>query len=684
MADAHERPTTHVMATRPGILATLAFAAVPAALLVMAWIVYRPGIPGAFLLDDFSNLSGLGATGPVTHWDAFWRYITSGTADPLGRPLSLMSFLIDARDWPASAASFKTTNVLLHLLNGALLCWAMLKLARSRGFDEWRATTAALIGSGIWLLHPLFVSTTLYAVQREAMLPATFTFIGIISWCSGRVAFDAGKVGRGIIWMVTAAWFCTLFAALCKANGVLLPLLLAVAEATVLRKPEDPPSRNRGIRRVTVILLLGLPIALLAAWIAYALPGMIRIAPGMHGWSVGQRLLTEPRILTEYLRLLWIPQTTSPGIFNDQIHASANWLQPWTTLPCILLVTGLMVAGWFARKRYPAVAFAILFYFAGQLLESSFIPLELAFEHRNYLPAAFMFWPVGLWLSAPKTRPLIGRTVAIAVLCILAVMTWTRAGVWGNLQLQARLWGRINPDSPQAQSFSASVKAASGDLPAAVAQLREAALRLPNQPQLALMLAGMECRQGMVTPQTWQLVSYSLQHAQTGWNNIANWFVTTTPDATAHACRGLTVAQLEQALVAVKSNPGFARWHLHDRAFKRAEAVLDMASNRPQRALAAFDAMLARDPDPATALEQAKSLSAFGWPELALRHLDYFLTLPPRMDSGWGMPRIHSWVLHEQGWWLRQLREFHMQLATDKTVHRTPSRGSANLPGHPP
>lgn len=672
------------MKIRSGITSTAAFALALAALLISAWLAYRPGISGTFLLDDFSSLQLLGTWGPVTHWNALWRYLTAGIVDPTGRPLSLLSFLLDANDWPAAAAPFKYTNILFHLLNGALLCWAMLKLGRRCGIDETRATTSALIGSGIWLLHPLLVSTTLYVVQREAMLPATFTFIGIICWCSGRDAFDTGKVGRAIIWMVAAAWLCTLLATLCKANGILLPLLIAVAEATLLRTHGDERATNRRTRLITTTILLGLPIALLAAYLVYVLPGAVHATPGMRGWTVGQRLMSEPRVLTEYLRLLWIPQTTSFGVFNDQIHVSSGLLHPWTTLPCIIFIVGLIVAGWFARRRFPVLAFTILFYSAGQLLESSFIPLELAFEHRNYLPAAFMFWPIGLWLSAPKTRPMVGRTVAAAVLCALAVMTWTRAGVWGNLQLQGRLWGRINPDSPQAQSFSASVEAAYGDVPAALAQLRQAAARMPDRPQLALNLVNMECRTGTVSGSTWQAVMYSLNHADTGWNNIANWFVTTTPDATTHRCQGLTAERLTQAFAALKNNPRFLKWHRNDRAFQRAGAALDLAAHRPQEALTAFDVLLALNPDPATALEQAKSLNAFGDPELALRHLDYFSSLPRSSGPGFGMPRVHTWVLRKQGWWVRQLAGFRTQLEVDlaarKAVH---PRLDSTRPAHP-
>src|SRR4051812_24632122 len=153
--------------------AAVIFAGLLALTLAATWWVYRPGLTGVFLFDDYANLPALGAYGPIDDTTTFLRYITSGHADPTGRPLALLSFLVDARDWPADPAPFKRTNLLLHLLNGALLGWLLLRLGEALVLDARRAAVAAVFGSALWLLHPLLVSTVLYVVQREAMLPAT-------------------------------------------------------------------------------------------------------------------------------------------------------------------------------------------------------------------------------------------------------------------------------------------------------------------------------------------------------------------------------------------------------------------------------------------------------------------------------------------------------------------------------
>ncbi|HJP98993.1 MAG TPA: hypothetical protein VJ862_10555, partial [Rhodanobacteraceae bacterium] len=331
-----------VTARRAGLL--LAFSVVLVTLLALAWWAYRPGLSGDFLFDDFANLPTIGATGPVGNWATFFRYITSGTADPTGRPLTLLTFLIDARNWPANAYPFKVTNVILHLINGALLAWVLWWLGRvlvfpspsgrrwPEGPDEgavlpeasrdvvpsppaplpkgegskdaippalrvdplpseggknlvWPAL-AALFGAGAWLLHPLLVSTTLYIVQREAMLPATFVLIAILGWMASRNALTRGHIKRALAGMAASAWLCTCFAVLSKANGALLPLLLLLVEWIVLapRRPMPDGSTHRWHQRAVVVFLI-VPGALVIAYLLYLLPGSLAAPVEARGWS---------------------------------------------------------------------------------------------------------------------------------------------------------------------------------------------------------------------------------------------------------------------------------------------------------------------------------------------------------------------------------------------------------------
>jgi uncharacterized membrane protein len=109
-------------------------------------------------------------------------------------------------------------------------------------------------------------------------------------------------------------------------------------------------------------------------------------------------MLTEPRIVLFYLSQIFYPVPGRLSIVHD-VQLSRSLLEPWTTLPAILVVLGLIGFGiWQLRKR-PMLSFAVLFFFLNHTVESSIIGLELIYEHRNYLPSLFLFAPVAMGLQ---------------------------------------------------------------------------------------------------------------------------------------------------------------------------------------------------------------------------------------------------------------------------------------------
>ena len=645
-------------------LAPLAFPLALTLLILCAWGVYRPGLTGDFLFDDFGNLPALGATGPIDNPEALARYLTSGTADPTGRPLTLASFLIDAHDWPASPYPFKVTNVLLHLLNGALLACVLLQLGRALRLSDLQNKTAALFGAGAWLLHPLLVSTTLYVVQREAMLPGVFVLLGTLGWISGRKSFMAGLTNRGTAVMAASVVVCTILATLCKANGVLLPLLLLLIEWIVLTPNRPSPAALRNRFRLSVQVLLVLPSLLLAVYMLSQIPAAIANAHDVRDWSILQRLLSEPRALIDYLALLWWPRAHSIGLFTDGFAVSRDWLHPWTTVPCMLMVLSLFCAGFFLRKKHPAVALALLFFFAGQMLESTWLPLELYYEHRNYLPAMMMFWPLGLALSEPGRLHQLRRVAAIAALMLFAVLTHSRASVWGNGYQQALIWAAFNPDSARAQVNAAEYDMAHGRPRLAAARLRNALPSQPREIQIPMNLIGAECQTLGLRAVTLDATNYALSHSTTGAELAFKWFNAAIELVKNESCPGLDSAALQAMLDSMRRNP---RWrHLTSRRqdIEHLQGTLYLAEDRPVRALQAFNRALSEYPKPDTALDQAAALGASGCPSLGLKHLDYFETLKQPAAS-FGMPRVHAWVLARQDYWPHETARLRQTLESD-------------------
>ncbi|MHB1059071.1 MAG: tetratricopeptide repeat protein [Rhodanobacter sp.] len=695
--------------------------AVAVLLFLLAIWAYLPGLHGGFLFDDFGNLPALGDNGPVDNWPTFFRYITSGTADPTGRPMALLSFLLDAHDWPAAPYPFKRTNLILHLLNAALLLWLLRQLGSykaehdtpSQASDllhfpravrlDIRIELAAVLGATFWLLHPLFVSTTLYIVQREAMLPTMFTLFGLLLWLRGRQAVLIGHAIRGLILIVSGLGFCTLLGLLSKANGLLLPALALVIEwlwltpaapssphqsiPSVAASVDESASRPKRTYRWSMWLLAGLPTAILVAYLLRSgWNGFIHGVSELRPWTMGQRLLTEPRVLMDYLELLWLPRPFTPGLFNDHIKASLSLWSPLSTLPALLAILGLIGGAWRLRRKLPALSLAMFFYFVGQSLESSTVPLELYFEHRNYLPAMLMFWPLALWLcgvtfsknglitahlaDAPSGKPhtsgWLKFALAAVILSGLAVMTHARATLWGNTHDQALLWAKLNPSSPRAQANAALLEMAAGRPQQAVARLDVSARNEPDQVQLAFNLIGAHCMLGGLDPADLDRARRAISSTRDPGSLLVHWFESSIATAVAGSCRGLDLDALENLIDAGLNNGRLMKVSGRHQDLLYLKGRIAMTRHDPAIALHDFNAALDQDVRPGAALNQAAQLGAAGYPREGLIHLEHYESVQNRQENpAFGMRWLHAMVLKRQDYWAKEINRLRDTLQQD-------------------
>jgi tetratricopeptide (TPR) repeat protein len=652
---------------------------------LLALAVYWPGTHGGFLFDDFATLPTLGKFGPIDNWIAFSRYVTSGGGDPTGRPVAMLSFLLDARNWPADPAAFKHTNLLLHVINGLLLAVLLRSLGRIAFQGPSSIDTAAVLASSYWMLQPLFVSTTLYIVQRETMLCTCFVLLGLLAWLRGRKLLLGGQQRQGLLWMILGLGGCTILAFLSKANGILLPALALCVEYVFLRSYSSPSIISRPFFRRAILILAVPPSVSVLAYLAYqGWHGFVRGVPSIRPWTLGQRLLTEPRVLIDYLQLLWLPRPFTDGIFNDQVTASVSLWMPKTTLPAILAVFALILVAWRYRRRCPAVALAILFYFTGQILESSTIPLELYFEHRNYLPAVMMYWPLCLWLCNVRTcnrpfgsdgiadslasKPWQFGKLALAAIILLGVawMTYSAATMWGNRRDQAILWAALNPDSPRAQTYAAIEEMRQGHSDHAAIRLRAALAKAPHEAQLALNLFIAECTLGHIAPTTLDATRRSLRTMRDNGPLLLDWFDAEIEQSKSPPCPELTVPALRKLIDAALSNPLLMAIAGRRQDLYHSEGQLFLSQKEASQALLDFNLALDQQPDAKTALNQAALLGMAGFPKEGLAHLDYYDHLHGSApEPVLGMPRIHAWLLQNQHYWPRELARLRATLSVD-------------------
>lgn len=429
-------------------------------ILALCAALYWPGLSGAFLFDDQANLAKLQKIASPLTWEQLAVFASSGTAGPLGRPLAMLTFGLQYQAWPADPEAFRLANLFLHLANGMLVFWLLAALGKVSGWKV-QGDMFALFVAAAWLLHPIQVSTTLYIVQRMTMLATFFTLAGLIAFVKGRCLVQQGKGREGYLLAGGGIVLGTILALAGKESGILLPLYALIVEVTLF---SAAPMGEGWKKWKAIFLYLPLLAAFAILLVKFGTPALYQ----GRDFTLSERLLTEPRVTMDYLRKLFLVPPYNFGVFFDDYLLSKGWMSPPQTLVAIVAVAMLLGSAWWMRRRFPYYAFAVLWFFAGHILESTALPLELYFEHRNYLPslgpiAGVILGISGLAMHRPLPARKIYGLVAAAIFLSMVALTWQQTRLWGNSLVQSVIWTKEHPASQRAVERAGMMFALAGD-----------------------------------------------------------------------------------------------------------------------------------------------------------------------------------------------------------------------------
>lgn len=451
--------------------------------LIIAAIAYYPGLKGTLHFDDSANLGALKA---IAAGEPAFLFIAEGSAGPLGRPLALASFIPQAYAWPDAPDVFLYVNVCLHLLNGVLVAWLMYLISTARQDRYSRATYLASMGAAIWMVLPLLASSSLLIVQRMTLLSATFLLVGLIGYLlARRILTSRPKLAMSLMTMAIVVG--GTLSALAKENGATLPLLVLILEVTLLPRPE----RTAPLWRVWFFTLLVLPAIALLGYLALHVQYSDRIVL-WRGFTGLDRLLTEAHILWKYLYLAFLPRVSALGPFHDDQTIYSDWLSPLSLLTVVawLLLIALAVL---YRRRAPLLLFGLGWFLLAHSLESTVLPLELYFEHRNYIP---LIGPVFALVAAVSASPVLQLSIKFglaAYASLLAVVLFHTTSLWGRPDLAGEIWAIHHPTSSRAIQYLAQQIEKTGDLPT-VRRILEAYLEDdPKHAGVGLQVLALSC-----------------------------------------------------------------------------------------------------------------------------------------------------------------------------------------------
>lgn len=463
------------------------------ALLLAALALYLPGLHGPWLVDDGVNLGVFlnYAAGQAPYQDI----IFGNHSGPLGRSVAMASFALNHVLDLFDTHALKAGNLLLHGLNGLLL-FALLR----RLFQQ-RSPTCAIPPDGLaallslwWLCLPLHTSTVLYIVQRMTLLAATFSLASVLFYVLARLHWQ--QRWHAGLYLALSLLLCLPLAIFSKESAAITPVWLLLLEAFFLQHR----------RRQTAPLLGGLLLLTLLALLICTLfpPPWLTAGYISRPFSLNERMLTEPRILFSYIHDIFLPAAANLGLFHDDIRISRSLFDsPATALSLagILALLGVALASLRSARWWP-LSLGLLLYFSGHLIESTLIPLELYFEHRNYLPSAGLLLAaatllLNIWPWSHKSL-LIVFLLYIVLLCL---STAQRSITWGSEQALLHSSAHNHPHSLRAQTDYAEWLFSHGQANAALQLATEA---VQNQPETAaifqLQMITFYCRSRIAPP----------------------------------------------------------------------------------------------------------------------------------------------------------------------------------------
>jgi hypothetical protein len=417
--------------------------------------VYLPGLNGGFVFDDMPNI----VLNKELHvrslqWQEWITAAFSSPASSIQRPIAMLTFAANIYATGLDPAPMKLTNIFIHALNACLVFFlsreilAAVGRRRAGAGDQARYDWAAYAIAAAWALHPINLMAVLFIVQRMESLCHTFVFSGLLLYCWGRRRMIEG--GGGWLPALAGLALASGIGVLVKESAALTPLYALFLELFVYRFEGQNGRIERRLHALFLVIVAA-PGIIAVAWL-WPRFQFLGVVPG-RDFSILERLLTESRVLMDYLGWILFPRLGQLGLYHDQYAISHGLLSPVSTILCSLGLLALAALAFAIRRARPVTALGIAWFLSAHTLTASVIPLELVFEHRNYFASLGILMALVdlLWLhpALPRLQKAGGAALACIVV-LFASLTLMRATEWSNPWRFSESEALKHPDSPRA------------------------------------------------------------------------------------------------------------------------------------------------------------------------------------------------------------------------------------------
>lgn len=411
------------------------------AVAVVSVIGYSGTLDYPFHFDDYPNIvSNRAIHAKALDFETLKRVVFGGTMKT--RPLSNLSFAMNHALCGTETRGFRIVNIAIHGLTAGLVYLLIYQLCAftSLAGKPGSRILFSCFTAAVWGAHPAQIQSVVYIVQRMTSLSVMFSLGAFNLYVFRRLR---GGSGRLLFVLAAALWIAGL---LSKEIALILPLACLLFELIFF--PVEIFSFFRTHKRK----IIALTIVLTATFLLFSgeyFYGFVMKAYAKKDYGPMERVMTEFRVLAHYQSLMILPFPSRFNLQPDFVVSKGIFSPPATFACMVFMVVELAFLILLARKA-PFFSFWGLWFFLCLSIESTFIGLELAFDHRLYMPSvgfiALALYP--LFTVRPGGAKLKICSIA-AIIVLLVVATHSRAEVWAT---ESGLWAdslQKSPNSPR-------------------------------------------------------------------------------------------------------------------------------------------------------------------------------------------------------------------------------------------
>jgi len=438
----------------------LRFCSGTAFIFAIVLLVYRPILPGNFVIDDESLIGRDNplVNGTFTPWTIWFQ--TDFT-------LATFGWWVQRLCWGESPAGYHAVGMALHALGGILL-WRL--LARLKIPGAWLAAV-------LFVVHPVGVNSVarVSELKNTLSLPLfLFAFLGYLHYEAlalyPKVGNQAGLHpfrNRATVWYVVSL-LAYVLALLSKTTVVMLPVLLLACAAW-----QRGRVTRRDVLHALPFFILSLAFGLMSVWFQKhqaLLNTRLTLQPagfwervagaGQDFWFYAGKVLWPENLSVVYAP--WKIDTASLAAYLPALLICLVFILCWRfrrTWGCHALF-GL---GCFAISLFPALGF----------FDAQFMTMGHVSDHLQYLPMIALVALVTAGLASIPSQAIF-RCVAIGLILTLSILTYERAQVFATQESLMRDTLGKNPAAWTAYNDLGIVLAKRGNYAAAINEFQNA------------------------------------------------------------------------------------------------------------------------------------------------------------------------------------------------------------------